>query len=308
MERLDIKHQWLAHSLSVVVAWGSVLVVGQGAIAQPAPPALNPNSVDMAQLLYPPTDADPPGIMVIGQGRAALPADLAKIEIVLLGTYYDPYYDPSYNEAPEATSDSSDSPDLISPAPLLLPPGYQSTPPAALTRALIQPAIDAIVASGVPQSAIDVAIVPGGSSSYYYEDSAILSFELSDPSQSQVQALISDVTTAVAGQSDYYLNSTSVQYTIQNCQALEQAAYTSAIENARLRATALATALGVDIAEVPSVAESPFGLAYPACNEQAGSSFLDSFFGSTSYLTYYDPSAPAEVELRRDLFVTYPVR
>jgi hypothetical protein len=120
----------------------------------------------------------------------------------------------------------------------------------------------------------------------------------------------SGILTAAETEGNIYVQGVTVQYRVNDCQSLATSAYSAAIADARNRASAIATAMGVDIAEVPSVAESPISLFNPfaspsACN--LGSEFSFPFAVDFGQLPY-DPQAPAEVQLHRTILVTYPVR
>jgi hypothetical protein len=237
-----------------------------------------------AQLLYPPVSNDH-GIMVVGQGVASRPADRAAIDLIVLN--YDPYSSP----APE-------SPLFSVQADYPLP-----NEPQPLTREALQPIIDALVAAGIAASEIEVEL--GSSSAPYYGDgSATLSFTVEQPSSEQIERLVETATTAIQESEDLYLQETYVKYSVEECQPLETAVYEAAIRDARNRAEAIARAMSVELSPVPSVAESPFNLFAGGCDADSGLSLP---FGAGYGAAYYDPSAPAEVQLRRDVFVTFPI-
>jgi hypothetical protein len=260
-------------------------------------------------------------IMVQGLGTAFAPAETAAIEFVLVN--YDPYYDPyactygsegggtstGYATDPTAVNDTS-SPQACPPPP----------EPVAITRSALQPVVEALTAAGISVNKISVRL-PGDESdsyaAYYYTDSASVLLTLDHPSRQQVVDLVTAVENVVAGNEAVYLQDRYVQYTLSEagCNALETEAYREAVANARDRAAVLAEALGVDVGNVPSVADSsaaPFSLtaltaaAYPSyCDADVYSVTYGSYYPSPSY---YDSSLPAEVRVQRGVYVTYPVR
>jgi len=98
----------------------------------------------------------------------------------------------------------------------------------------------------------------------------------------------------------------NVRYAMKDCQVLVRAAYQAAVKDARNRSEALAQAMNVQLGKVPSVAESfLYDLFVPLCSEATE---LPSFLPFGSSGSRYDPNAPIEVQLRRDIFVTYPIK
>ncbi|TVQ16802.1 MAG: SIMPL domain-containing protein [Leptolyngbya sp. DLM2.Bin15] len=289
-------------SLSVTAAIATVLGLGLGQVGQAATPAESAlpameevgisgpmpqswlESEQIAQLLYPPV-SNSPGLMVVGQGVVRRPADSVKISMSFYRS--EPYYDYyGWEEGGEAA----------------LPP-----PAEPLTEAALRPITNAIIATGVPATAIDVDL-SGGGGLYGSTNTASVIVTLRNPSQTQVRNLVTAVNDASIG-TDIYNQGVFVNYSVDNCASLLEDVYISAIQDARSRATTMASALGVEIEAVPSVAESPFNLFYPPCDpEQQGQA--SSLWGGYGYGagTYYDPSMPAEVQVQRDIFVTFPIR
>lgn len=92
-----------------------------------------------------------------------------------------------------------------------------------------------------------------------------------------------------------------MQYSAKDCQALERAAYQAGVQDAQNRARAIAEAMGGKMRKVGSVAE-PFYNAYlPGCNSGGNLPFGGDAASS------YDPNAPVEVEITKEIFVTFPV-
>jgi hypothetical protein len=277
---------------------------------------LSTQSEQIAQF-FPYANPNEQTVMVQGQGGASLAADAAEIELVFVN--YDPFYDPYacyYDESgllPETIDLSRVEP---CPAPA------DSLP---LSRASLQPAIDALVNGGIARNDIRLRLPsdPAPDNDFatlYYPDSASLSLIVANPTRQQVQELVTAVENSVANHESLYLQDRYVQYTLSNegCQSLERDAYRNAVANAQSRATVLAEALGVEIGNVPSVADSAFSLSgifgnvagvfggtSSYCDTEAATSAV---FGSFPSPPYYDPMTPAEVRSQRSIFVTYPVR
>ena len=241
----------------------------------------------IAQLLYPPA-SDRGVISVTGQGRASVPADFAQVEMRF--TNYDPnaaYY------------------------PYDIPPG-ESEPipePPPITRVSLQEVVSALTAAGVPESAIQVNVpIVDAPTYYYYSTETSLALDLEEPTRDQVNSLIQAVNNTLENQSPQqtiFMSGVFVQYAIESCTLVEQRAYTAAMEDARLRAGAIADTMDVSLVTPPSVAEMPFlGRLFSPCNEDTDV-IGELFWGAES--NFYDPDAPAEVTVYREIMVTYSV-
>jgi uncharacterized protein YggE len=284
-------------------------VIQSQSLQDDANQVLSPNQVQLptsdrvAQLFYPPVNDEQQALMVVGQGEASAPADRAEVEFSF--TNYDPYASPEgglllFNSGSTSNGSTSNG---ATEAPSLR---TQASPIPSFTEAQLQPVVDALVAAGISSELIEVAITPGSPNVYpYTTDRGSVSFDLSNPSREQINQAVDAVNEAIADSQSIFLQNLSVRYSLNDCTALEQDVYLAAISNARSRATALASAMGVELAEVPSVAESPFNFLLPACGSADGAGFYNPFaFGAS----LYDPEAPAEVQVRRDIFVTFPIR
>jgi hypothetical protein len=275
------------------------------------------NSELVAQF-FPYANSNEQVVMVQGQGTASVAADAAAIELVFVN--YDPFYD-SYACYYDESGLIPETIDLSRVEPCPAPPE-----PQPLSRATLQPAIDALTSAGISRNEIRLRLPsdPAPENDFatlYYPDSASLSLTAANPTRQQVQELITAVENAVVGQESLYLQDRYVQYTLSDagCQTLERDAYRNAVANAQSRATVLAEALGVEIGDVPSVADSAFSLSGLFGGITSGlfgttttycdaASATESVFGSFPSPSYYDPLAPAEVRSQRSIFVTYPVR
>lgn len=238
----------------------------------------------IAQLFYPPVSS-PPGVMVQGQGKASAPADTARIEFLFTNQY------------PEQLD------------------GTKPKAPKPITQANLKPVVDALAASGVPASSIEVNTSPTASQTFPFpvqasKDTLQLVVKLEKPNRDRVQQIIKIAGDETILKGILALQNTNVEYAVNDCPALEKAAYISAVNNARSRALALSEALGVKIADIPSIAESSFsafnffGSSSSACGSQAS----PAVFPFNAIKRPYDPNTPAEVEVKKDIFVTYTIR
>jgi uncharacterized protein YggE len=256
------------------------LVLGAGWGLQPA----------IAQLLYPPV-SEQRGISVTGQGRASVPADRAQVDILL--TNEDPYADPYAVPAYEAPG----------------PDGNAPEPPKPITAADLQDVVAALEATGLPASAITVNVPPVTSPTYSYPQLEVsLTLNITAPSREQINQLVQTVNTTLQTQTPQqavFVRRVYVQYAIDSCAAIEQQAYAAAMADAQLRAAAIATAINVNLVTPPAVAELPFlGRFLSPCNEDAD--VVGALFWSPDN-SFYNPEAPAAVEVFRELLVTYPI-
>ncbi len=285
-------------------AWVTALGLAPGAVAQTAPsvaPSTPPAPARVAQLLYPSAD-ESPSIKVMGRGEASMAADTTKITFSL--TTFNPA---AYVEAEEVTFDpeslggSSETSPAVEAADINLSEGteMEGMLPVPLTRSALKSILAVIQKAGVLERNITVEIPDGGTE-------GTVQIVLEKPSADRVKTLTDAVELAiVSAENPLYLSDTQTRFEIRDCQPLEVKAYESAIANARRSATTLAKVLGTSLSGTPRVAESPFDLFSPtSCNETSPLTELMNIGG------IFGNAAPpkAEVMIKRDLFVTFPVR
>ncbi|HBB30294.1 MAG TPA: hypothetical protein DDZ80_32805 [Cyanobacteria bacterium UBA8803] len=248
-----------------------------------APVSRSSPTRQLAQLFYPPV-SDEPTLRVIGKGRASQPADRASLQFKFTENY------------------SSEPP----------PEGILSqfeTTPEPLSKESLQPIVDALKAIGIPSDAIEVRIVePRGSilpfpfPSTATEGGALVMVAIEQPTRDRMEEIVKAAKEAANKLDEVLLNEVGVQYLVNDCQALERSAYQSAVEDAQNRASGIAAAMGAELRRVPSVAEPFYNVFLPGCSSASSSPF-----GSEA-TSPYDPNAPVEVAIAKEIFVTYTVR
>lgn len=250
--------------------------------------ALPTSNTLMAQMFYP-SVSDDRGLMVQGQGEASAPADTARIEFTFSSST-NPF---------DAQSE-----------------GSTSSSPEPITQTILQPVVDALVAIGVPANAIEVNTSPSSSQPFPFPfplpnsgGSAQVLVKLDKPTREQVQQIVTVGSKDEKLKGNLSMQGVSVKYEVNDCQALAKAAYLAAVNDARNRAAALSEALGVKMADIPSIAESPFlgffGLgSSSSCDAKPNTPIFP--FGAIKQP--YNPAAPAEVQLKKEIFVTYRIR
>ncbi|MBN3924209.1 SIMPL domain-containing protein [Nostoc sp. NMS4] len=255
--------------------------------------ALTPK-VTNAQLFYPPA-SDRHSLMVIGQGVVRVPADTADIEFVFSsgGSNDDLQIQPS--SLPETRRISS--PTLL----LNYKTAAESSPSKKpLTKATLQPVVDSLVAKGIGADKIKVQINPDSS-----ENNAKILVRLEKPTRERVQEIVAIANKSTSQIENLSVKSVGVDYAVNDCQTLQSSVYQSAMKDAQSRAQALATAMEVKLS-TPSVAEPFYTLFYPSCSSKTGVPLPS--FASFLLAPAYNPDAPAEVEMKKDIFVTYTTK
>jgi uncharacterized protein YggE len=247
-----------------------------------------PTDTRLAQLFYPPA-SDRQIIAVTGQGRATVPADLARVNIVFTNRN-------SQEFDPMSGSSASSKP---------------SAKPEPLTEASLAPIVTALKTAGVPDDKIKVTINSLERPRFpsYGRGNGSIMVELEQPTQSGVARLVKTVNAALSSpkgdRAKVFLEDIYVQYSVKSCAAVEDAAYGAAMQDAKLRSGALAKAMGVQLADVPSVAELPFiGRFYSPCSQDIDVTSA----AMRRPPTAYDPTMPAAVEVYREIAVTYRLR
>ncbi len=232
----------------------------------------------VAQLFYPPV-SDDPTFRVIGRGRASQPADRAKLQFQFTPNYY-------LESPPEGTVVSR---------------FHEGE--SALTEETLQPIVDALVRSGVPADTIEVRMIKANFSFFGgSQGGAEVVVKIETPTRDRLEEIVDTATEAADNIEEILLNTVAVEYAVDNCQVLEQSAYQSAVQDAQNRASSIAQATGAELRQVPSIAEPFYGVFLPGCNSKANLPF------GTTAASPYDPNAPIEVEVTKDIFVTYTVK
>ncbi len=255
--------------------------------------ALTPK-VTNAQLFYPPA-SDRHSLMVIGQGVVRVPADTADIELVFSSGGSNDELQTQPSAFPETRRLSSRT--------LLLnyKTAAESLPSKkSFTKATLQPVVDSLVAKGIKADKIQVQINPNSS-----ENNAKILVRLEKPTRDRVQEIVAIANKSTSQIENLSVKSVGVEYAVNDCQALQSSVYQSAMKDAQSRAQALATAMGVKL-DTPSVAEPFYTLFYPSCSSKTGVPLPS--FASFLLSPAYDPEAPAEVEMKKDIFVTYTTK
>ena len=275
---------------------GSAIAIGLGATT-PKIAKANPVNSDsrVAQMFFPPV-TDRHAIMVLGQGQVSLPAEIARMEFIFTNNIPSE----STSETPSVTLRSKQN-------------SISQLPPTetALTKESLKPIVDALVASGVAANAIEIIVTPSSSSSFPFPfpssgGSAKVVVKLDKPTRDRLQQIVILVNEAARKNGKIVVQSVNMRYAMKDCQPLVRAAYQAAVKDARNRAETIAQAMNVQLGKVPSVAESFFyDLFVPLCSEATA---LPSFLPFGSSASPYDPNAAIEVQLRRDIFVTYPIK
>lgn len=281
--------------------------------------ALTPK-VTNAQLFYPPA-SDRHSLMVIGQGVVRVPADTADIELVFSSAASNDELETQPSSLPQTrrisspsgyasgTPRANGSPSLLeqqdraaSPTQLLnYKTAAESLPSKkSLTKATLQPVVNSLVTKGISADKIQVQINANSS-----ENNAKILVRLEKPTRDRVQEIVGTANKATNEIENLSVKSVGVEYAVNDCQALQSSVYQSAMKDAQSRAQALATAMGVKLG-TPSVAEPFYTLFYPSCSSKTGVPLPS--FASFLLSPAYNPDAPAEVEMKKDIFVTYTTK
>lgn len=276
---------------------------------------LRENPPHLAQLFFPPADQKPI-LRVIGKGRAAQPADTAKLvfEFSLSDTT------PSLDEPSDPSSGSTSDPSLEPPpAPpysykrqrqKLSGQRYKATP-SGPDKSKLQPVLDALKKVGVTEQNMSIKSRDAkGSSPFPFpfpstgkvtSSGLDLTVTQEKPSQTRLQELARTVETTVEQSDALSLNRTGVTYTVNDCRNLEAQVYRSAGEEAMQRATAMASSMGAKLNPVPSISQPIYDLIYPPCRSGKPFPFKD---GDSDF----GPESVPEVVLSREIFVTFTLK
>lgn len=217
------------------------MVMGLGVDAPVRAGVLEEQDVQLSQIFM----GDRPMITTYGRGTATAPADKAEIQLFINST--DPY-------APYPTDPNEPIPE-----------------PAPMTEGKLQPVVDALVQAGVAATNITLETDTSGPPYYLSPGSAQITVKLSQPSQTLIDR-IKSVATEASSSAGLYYNYSNDTCTLENIKALEAQARSLAIEDARSRIQAMATAVGARTTQILNMAEFPsFTPFSTACTPPAGS-------------------------------------
>jgi uncharacterized protein YggE len=237
-----------------------------------------------AQLFYP-LASEKSTIQVIGKGKVTKAADSALLKF---------NFNANTSELPIASQ------------------AFQSAQAGSstLTKETFKPIVDALIALGIPADSITVKIKNNysGSSSFPFpfpssdiEGNAQISVILEPITKERLKTIVDKVTSISTESKTFYLADVKVDFRVNNCEALERDAYIAAVKDAQNRAKAIATAVEAELVRVPSISEPFYNVFIPTCNTEGTLPF------SQSSATY-DPDTPVEVEITKDVFVTYTAK
>ncbi|MDZ8241138.1 MAG: SIMPL domain-containing protein [Nostoc sp. ChiQUE01a] len=260
--------------------------------------ALRPK-VANAQLFYPPA-SERHSLMVMGQGVARVPADTADIELVFSSKDSNDELQTQPSTLSQARRKTLQTLLLNDKTPIGQIPPTPVENKKSLTKATLQPIVDTLVANGTSANKIQVQVNTNSS-----ENNAKILVKVEKPTRDRIQEIVGTANKATSKIENLAINSVGVEYAVNDCQALQSSVYQSAMKDAQSRAQALATAMGVKLGAA-SVAEPFYTLFYPSCNSKSGVTLPS--FASFLLTPTYDPDAPAEVEMKKDIFVTYTVK
>lgn len=269
----------------------------------------------VAQVLPPGSDA----LTVAGFGSAVAPADEATIQL-LVGPG-DRAFGVSRREdrggGRIAVSESATAVEATAPGPRRrragdAPTAAGATPVAAAnvgpTEAVLTPVLEALAANGIARTAIAIqfgslATEPRGPRA----GTARLDFVVSAPTVAVLADLARNLSDA-ASSAGLVVELFAVGYRVADCPALEDAAQRAAVADARARAERLARNLGVGLGDVVGGSDfGPLGGIGEACAGPIGFAYESDFGGLGVTLPPFDAVAPAEVEARSQVTVSYAV-
>jgi len=220
-------------STGIVLGWGVGAPVRAGMAAS--------DDHQISQIFM----GEQPMMTTYGRGTATAPADTAEIQLYFNNT--DPY------------------------APYPVDANAPMPQPKPITTGDLQPIVDALVTAGVAASDIeletDVSVPP-----YYLSvGSAVVIVKLSQPSQSLLARVKTSASNAASTAGLYY-NYANDTCTVSDIKALEAEARRLAIDDARSRIQAMATAVGARTTQILNMAEFPsFSPFSTSCTASPGS-------------------------------------
>jgi uncharacterized protein YggE len=163
--------------------------------------------------------------------------------------------------------------------------------------------VDALVAIGVPVRNIQIQTSS-------VESPKVL-VRLDKPTRDRVQQAVTTVDRAVKTNSRLFVQSIGAVYAVNNCQPLERAARRVALRDAQNQVRSLATDLNVKVGDLLLVTVLPLSgspAAFSTCGSKTSVSLLPFPAPVNEAAPPYNPSDPAEVQVRSQVSVTYGIK
>lgn len=236
------------------------------------------------------------GIVAVGFGEASAPASSASLQF-LIGPN-------------EFGMMGGMPPDMViegTPGAEGMPSGMEMFGPPSLTAEQLGPIVDALVAAGATEDAIEVT-VPDVSSAFYGPGGPQTGEIRVNVDQPDAQGL-SDLVTAgrdAATNSGLSVFHVGVRYDVADCAALVQQAREAAVADAQERAEGLAQAVGASLGDLVQASEFPyFGpTGSGSCGAEGSPEQIYGPYGPGTDPPF-DPSAAAEAEVYVQVSLTY---
>lgn len=240
---------------------------------------LNP----IAQFFYPPAN-NPQAFMVLGKGKAKQKADTAVLKFSL--------------NAISPTDDNTVA---------YFVKAQKKTP----LETQVKDIVDALVAIGISKTDIEIQYPQNSSGGFSFpfplptptnNTNTKIFVTVANPTHPRLQQIITTAGSAIRKDQPFKFDQVEVRYSVNDCQALQRETYKNAMKDAQNRAIALADAVNAELNPIPSVAEPFYGIFLP---EECATG-EDTLFGSSN--VPYDANDPLEVEVSKEIFVTFSAR
>jgi uncharacterized protein DUF541 len=242
-----------------------------------------------ARALAQPVPGQMPGIVATGFGTASEPAQSATLQFLVGFNQFFGMGAPMM----ESVEIGPGTPET-GPAPVIEPSAT-----GRLTEDQLAPIVEALVAAGAAEDAIEIAI-PAATDVFGLggPDAGEIEITVEQPEAALLIGLVAAARDAAPGAGMTILH-IGAQYEAADCAALIQQARDLAIADAQKRAEGLATGLGVMLGDLVQASETPyFGLPEAGSCAPEGSEFVFGPYGPGTYPAFDPESTEAAVAVQ----------
>lgn len=164
----------------------------------------------------------------------------------------------------------------------------------------LKPVVDALIGAGISESAIS------SDRQDAYSQGRRLIVRVDNPTQARLQNLLNIATETTIESGKFIAGTSTVLYTVSDCDRVEKMAYEAAMSDIKERAAVVADKAGVSLGELVYVSAYTASWGGTYASSQFCPNTVEEVLGMASYGGYgYNPALPLEVSVSVNLSADY---
>jgi uncharacterized protein YggE len=179
--------------------------------------------------------------------------------------------------------------------------------PSDVTEEQMAALVAAAQSKGIDDNSVDLLIVPQNAfTSAFGPGVGVLAVQI-DTAELKHRVKIADAVTKAAKDNGLTFDNIGVQYIVEDCVGLDQAALADAAESAENQAARMAQAMGLTVGELIAVERQPNYNGYSGPNRDVCAETPTLATALEQYFPAFDPNSDAVREIYASLLVTYAI-